>query len=219
MKIKLENREVVGKKVKALRAQNIIPATIFGPKVESINVQIESKVLDKVFAKSGFSKFIDVEMPNGKHIKALIKEITRNPLKDTYFDASFYAVDDESKITVEVPVIIDDESPAVKQNLGFLVQQLETIRLHCLPKDLPENIHITIASLEKPGDSITVGDIKLEENVDLDSSMDATTAVAYIASAQKEEVEETPVEEAAATEGSEAAPANAEVSEGGAKKE
>ena len=147
MKIKLENREVVGKKVKALRAQNIIPATIFGPKVESINVQIESKVLDKVFAKSGFSKFIDVEMPNGKHIKALIKEITRNPLKDTYFDASFYAVDDESKITVEVPVIIDDESPAVKQNLGFLVQQLETIRLHCLPKDLPENIHITIASL------------------------------------------------------------------------
>jgi hypothetical protein len=51
---------------------------------------------------------------------------------------NFYEVDENSKITVDVPVNLLGEAPAVKQNLGFLVQLMYTLALYCLPKYLPD---------------------------------------------------------------------------------
>jgi large subunit ribosomal protein L25 len=200
MKINAQKRDVTGKKVKNLRAEGKVPGTVYGPKFESTNVVVDAKELRKAYKELGLTNFADVEIDGAKPVKVLIKEITIHPIKDNIEDVSFYAVDEDRKLTVAVPVIIHGEAPAVKLNLGFLMQQLNTITVHCLPKDLPHSIEVNINSLEKPGDSISVGSISLPENVELNSNMEATSAIVYIAAPQKEIVEEavTPAADAAA---------------------
>jgi large subunit ribosomal protein L25 len=210
MKITAKKREVLGKKVKNLRNEGLVPASVYGPKMDSMNIQIDAKDFRKVFKDSGFSKFIDLEVEGDKSRKVLVKNLDIHPLKDHYVHVGFYLIDEDTKITVEVPVHVLGNSPAVKNNLGFLVLQLETIKLHCLPKDLPQYVEINIDGLEQAGNSINVGEVVLPADVELDSSMDSSTSIIYIASAQKEEVEEVvaPVEgaEAPVAEGA-AAPA------------
>lgn len=198
MKIKAQKRELLGKKVKRLRLDGIVPASVFGPKKESSSIQLDKKDFIKLFKTVGYSKFFDLEVEGDKAAKVLVKDIQKHPVNDTLISVSFYQVDEDSKITVEVPVEFTGESPAVRQNLGFLIQQASTIALHCYPKDLPNHLEVDLSTLVEPGDAITVGDIKLPENVDLDSSMEVTAALVYIGTGQKEET----------------APAVAEVAEG-----
>ncbi len=225
MTLKAKLREITGKKVKHLRNEGKTPASIFGPKVEAKNIEFNAKDFLKLFDKVGYSKFFDLELEgNDKKMKVLVKDINFHPTKDFVIDASLYAIDEDRKINVEVPIVLTGESPAIKNNLGFLVQQMDTLRVYCFPKDLPDHFEVSIETLENTGDAISIEDgIKLPEDVELDSSVDETSAVVYIAAAQKEIVEETPVEAegegeegtegAESTEGSESAESTEEAKE------
>jgi large subunit ribosomal protein L25 len=217
MKLKAEKREVSGKQVKNLRAEGYIPASVYGPKLQSQNVQLDNKEFVSVYAKAGQSKFIDLELDGGKHIKVLVKDVNMHPLKDYYFDVQLYAVDEDTKLTVDVPVELTGEAPAVKQKLGFLMTPMATVAVHCLPKDLPTQFVLDVSKLENPGDTVSVSDIQLPEGVEFDSSVDPASAIAYISLPQLEIVEEvvTPVEGEEGTEGE----AATEGTEGEEKKE
>lgn len=213
MKLHAEKREVAGKKVKGLRKQGVVPASLFGAGIEPTNIQVNEKELKKIYEKAGQSRFIDLEVGESKPAKVLIKEIAIHPIKDNVLNVGFYKVREDRKITVEVPIAFEGVSPAEAQKLGFIVHQMEELAVHCFPKDLPTGFTVDISTLEKPGDSISVSDIQLPEDVELDSSIDPSSAIIYVAAPQKEEeiVEEAPVEgeegaegEAATTEGGEA---------------
>ncbi len=190
MKIEAENRELTGKKSKTLRTQGLVPGVVFGPNIQPKNVQVDKKALAALFKKVGHSKFFDLDVEGQKPSKVLIKEIAIHPLTDEFLNVNFYQVAEDRKITVEVPINFIGDAPAIKLNLGFLITPMESIMLHCYPKDLPTELTVDISTLANTGDAITVGDIQLPENVELDSSMDASSAIVFIAAAQKEEVEE-----------------------------
>lgn len=199
MKLKAQKREILGKKSKNLRKDGLVPASVFGPKRASTSIQVNKKELQTVFKKVGGNKFFDLEIEGeARPAKVLVKEIKIHPVTDEYMDVSFYQAAEDRKLNVEVPVVVNGEAPAVKQNLGFLISQFDAITVHCLPKDLPSSIEVDISNLNQPGDAITLDSIQLPEGVEWDSSVDPTSAVVYIASFQKEEVEEAPaVEEGA----------------------
>jgi large subunit ribosomal protein L25 len=203
MKLEAQKREITGKKVKNLRSEGLVPATVFGPKKPSENIQINKKDFIKLFKKVGYNKFFDLLVAEDKPAKVLVKEIQKHPVNDNLISVGLYQVAEDRKITVEVPVEFVGESPAVKQNLGFLITQMDTVAINCFPKDLPSIFTVDISVLANPGDAVTVGDIKLPEDVTLDSAMDATSALVYIGTAQKEEEAapaEAPAEGAAPTE-------------------
>lgn len=211
MKLTAQKRELSGKKVKNLRKNGLIPASVFGPKKASSNLQVNTKDFSKLFKEVSFNKFFDLEIENEPKFKVLIKEVQKNPVTDQILSAAFYQVAEDRKITVDVPLRFIGESMAVKQNLGFLIAQYTTIKLNCFPKDLPSEIVVDLVALETPTDTILVSSIKLEEGVTLDSSIDPESAIAYIGTAQKEEaleaksVEATPVVEETVVEGAVAA--------------
>jgi len=188
MKIEAKKREVIGKKVKNIRSTGLVPAAVYGPKKASANIQVDKKDFIKIFKEAGFNKFVDLVIEEEKASRVLIKDVQVHPISFEIKSISFYQIDEDRRITVEIPVTFVGESPAVKQNLGFLIHQLDTIAVHCLPKDLPSNLKVDVSTLEKPGDAITVGQLFLGEGVELDSGMDKTTAITYIGTAQKEEV-------------------------------
>lgn len=190
MKLHADSRTVLGKKVKTLRAEGLIPATIYGPKRASTNIQIDRKEFVKAFKAAGFSNFIDLEVGSEKAVKVLVKDFDKHPVNDQILDASFYQIDEDSKISVDVPIHFLGEAPAVKNNVGFLVTAMDDIALYCLPKDLPSSIEVDISNLNEIGDSISVTDLKLPEGVEYDSEVDTTASLVYIAAPQKEIVEE-----------------------------
>jgi len=194
MKLQANKREITGKKVKNLRSEGLTPASVFGPTKKSENIQMNKKDFIKLFKNVGYNKFFDLEIDDAKPVKVLVKEIQKHPVTDSLISVALYQVDENRKITVEVPVTFIGEAPAVRLNLGFLIHQMDAVAVHCFPKDLPTGFDIDITKLENAGDAVSVGDIKLPEDVEFDSSMDETSAIVYIGTAQKEEEVVAPVE-------------------------
>lgn len=205
MKLQSEKREVTGKKVKGYRAEGKIPASVYGPVRESTSITVDAKTFRKTFEDVGYNKFIDLEIEGeSKPSKVLVKEVQIDPLKDQIISVSFYQVDEDRKITVDVPLILVNEAPAIKQNLGFLVQSMDTVSLICLPKDVPDELIVDISTLDATGDSILLSSLALPDGVEFDSSEDPQNAIVYIAARQKEEeVEETAAEGEEGEEGAE----------------
>lgn len=195
MKLKADKRDIVGKKVKTLRNEGKLPAAVCGPLKESESIVIDAKEFSKLFDEVGYNKFIDLEIPGEKKpAKVLIKEIQMDRLKDEYISVSFYQVDEDRKITVEVPIELEGEAPAVKRNKGFLVQNMYSVPLYCLPKDVPGEFTVNIEGLAETGDFIALETLELNEGVEFATGVNPRMSMVYIAARQKEiVVEETDV--------------------------
>ncbi len=196
MKITAHKREIQGKKVKTLRNQNLLPASIYGPKREPMMLVLDPKEFEEVFKKAGTNQLVTLEIEaEGYRAPVLIKEVQEDFLKQEYIHVSFYEIDPTSKIVTQVPVLFEGVSPAVKNNLGFLVTPINEVEVRCLPKDIPTNFVVDTSNLKEVGDNIMLSDIKVPEGVELVDIEVTSTAIAYIAPPQKEIIEEEVVEE------------------------
>lgn len=214
MKIKLNKREALGKKAKALRAQNLVPANVYGPSREPINVAFTPKEFRQAFSHAGYNQLVDAEIEGEETVKVLFKEVQMDALMDTPIHVSFYQVDMNKPINTTIPVEMEGVSPAVKNNIGLLVAPFDSLDVVCLPTAIPEKFVINVGKLENIGDSVHIDEIELPEGVKWDSNVDERDAVAYIAAPQKS-IEEEEAEEAAAAEAAaEAAGETTEEAEG-----
>jgi large subunit ribosomal protein L25 len=207
-----EPRTVKGRDVKKLRVQKIAPANVFGKKIESLNVQVSDKEFIKLFKSVGESTLIYLEVNGEKESRpVLVSEVTRHPVSGQILHITFHQVDLKEKVTANVTVKLSGESPAEKEKLGILVQQLDEIEIEALPTDMPENITVDISILETVGTSIIVRDLKLD-SAKLAIKTDLDTIVVKIEELAKEEVVAPPptpevaVGETAATEETVASP-------------
>ena len=193
MKIKATKREIVGRKVKTLRNEGLLPASVYGPDRDSLSITIDDKEFKSLYKEIGYNKMADLVIGDTKESsKVLVKEIQRHPIRDEILHVSFYEIDMKKKIIVDIPVIIQGESTAVKNNLGFLVNPIESISVFCLPSNIPGEITVNIDSLENVNDTIAIGAIKLPEGVEWSSSVNEETVVVRVAPPQKEIIEEIP---------------------------
>lgn len=181
LKLKTEAR-----KSGAARVAGLIPAVIYGPKIESISISVPEKELSKLWKEAGESTVITLETETGNQ-DVLINEIARDPVSDTIIHADFYAVDKNKKVGVEVPLEFVGVAPAVKEFGGVIMKIAHEIGIEALPKDLPHAIEVDLSSLTALEDHITAGDIKLPPGVTLTASAEEIIA---IVTAAKEETEE-----------------------------
>lgn len=193
MLLKADKREVVGKKVKQLREQKLLPAVLYGPNRKSLSIVLDPMEFSKLFKDVGYSKLFDLDLNNEK-IKVLVKDLQKNPLTDEFIHIDLYQVNMKKEITAEIPLDFTGESFAVKNNIGLLVHPSVSISVTCLPGDLPASLEVCLDVLKEIGDSILAKDIKLPEGVVLANDVLPESSVAYIAAPQKT-VEEEPTSE------------------------
>lgn len=195
--LKSEKREMFGRKVSRLRKSGLIPANVFGKKIESQAITVDAKEFAEVFKKAGETQLIEL---NGKSV--LVSNLQKDPISDMFIHVDFRQVDLTEKIEAKVPVILEGESPAEKQNLGTVVQQVTEIEVEALPAHLPENITVDISELTEVDQAIYVKDLKVDKDVEVKTDMESI--VVKVEPPTKEEVVEAPVVaegEAVATEG------------------
>jgi large subunit ribosomal protein L25 len=135
--LKASKRDVVGKKVGALRRQGKLPAVLYGRNLEATAIMLDAREGSQTLSHLTSSSLVTINL-EGKEYLTLVKERQRDFLKNRLVHLDFNAV---------------------------MVTGLTEIEVECLPADLPERIVVDISGLDKIGDSVRVRDVVLSDKV------------------------------------------------------
>lgn len=163
--LNLDLRTLQGKKVKQLRREGMVPAVVYGPGVEPVNVQAPFNVMEKVIRDAGKHTPVHLTIGSKKEI-AMIKDVELDHVRGIALHVSFHAVNRNEPVNAVVPIRLIDQGESVAEKAGLIVlQALDSIEVRALPLSLPEALEISIAGLKEAGEQITLADITLPENV------------------------------------------------------
>jgi large subunit ribosomal protein L25 len=192
-------RAVLGKGVRHLRRQGIVPANVFGKDVESTAIQLDAREFQRTLKSHGSRNLFDLSIEGeGKARPVLIRALSRRGGMGEVDHIDFYQVDPRRPITTSVALNFTGEAPAVKDLAGTLVTLVETVVVRCLPLAIPEGIEADISKLVGFDVSLTVGDLAVPEDVEIVT--DPSVAIATVM-APRLRTEEEAEEAAAAPEG------------------
>ena len=165
--LKVEARELQGKKVKALRKQGLTPGVVYGGDMEPMAIQADSQEVRKVVDAAG--KHTPVNLTGNKRRIAMIKDIDFDPTKyGVVRHIAFHAVKADEPVTTTVAIHLVGEGESEAEKAGLIVlQALDKIEIKALPMDLPEALEVSIVGLKEAGDRVTVGDIIMPAGVEL----------------------------------------------------
>ncbi|SRR6056297_2347927 len=183
-------------KASQLREQGMIPIIMYGPAIENQSLKVKKGDLEKVYNQAGEYSLVDLKVADSEPVKILIKDIQRDSVKEDILHADFYQVKMDEKITTEIPINFLGESKAVKELGGFLVKNLYSIEVECLPGDLVDEIEVDVSRLETFDDLIRLKDIEAPKGIEFTGDMEEM--VVNVTPPEEEEEEELPEDEAAA---------------------
>jgi large subunit ribosomal protein L25 len=188
--LSVTKRTLTGRKVKLLRRQHQIPANIFGKKITSTPITLDSLVFKKLFQSAGETTLLELNLEGEtKPRPVLIASVQHHPVTGEFIHVDFHQVDLTEKVTAKVPLEFVGESPAVKEQGGVLVHVISEIEVEALPAELPDSFKVDLSALKAIGDSLTLAELKLDRSkvtIDLDDSETIVT----IQAPKEEEVEE-----------------------------
>jgi large subunit ribosomal protein L25 len=212
-KIIFEKREILGKKNKRLFDEGYIPAVVYNSKGDSTNIKITRSFATKIMSEVTSATVLDAEY-DGKSMKVIVKEIDVNPFTERIRHISFFEIDEKQEMTFTIPFKIVGVAPAVKNNLGILVEVLSSIDVRGKLSDLVPFIEIDVTKLEHPGQSISLNELELPKSLELINDDLAETTIVTITELQEEVVIEEPeAEEEEEIEGEEVEGEEGEVKE------
>lgn len=174
--LKVEKREITGKKVQSLRDAGKVPGVVYGAEADNINLSADYLAFEKAYAKAGESTLINLKINDSEEIPVLIHEVTYNLVSNKIEHVDFYRIKYGQKLTAHVELEFIGESKAVKELGGILVTNIEEVEIECLPKDLISKIVVDLAELKNFDDSINVRDLKVPESVKILTGMDDVVA-------------------------------------------
>jgi len=156
-----DRREQFGKNSnRRLRVQGQIPAVMYGHAMESVEVSVNPKDLDRILhSETGRNTIFALEV-GGEAQDVLIKDYQLDPIKGYLLHADFQAVAMDEQMVFEVPVQVVGTAKGVVEG-GILDTVMREIQLECLPGNVPDNILVEVSELEI-GDSIRVGDLSID---------------------------------------------------------
>jgi large subunit ribosomal protein L25 len=166
LKIKATKRDVLGKKTRFLRRQGITPAHLFGHSLESLALQCDSNELKKIVAHAGTTRLVSLSVEGEKEAKnVFLREIQKDTLTRELLHVDFYQIRKGEKMTMDVPIVLVGEAPALKGKGRILSRGTTVLRLECLPEKVPPQIEVDISILAELDQSIHVKDIHLDPDI------------------------------------------------------
>ena len=196
--LQVSQRSGVGRTaLKAVRKAGRVPGILYGKAkdsgVRSRTIQIDAKKLQSVLHSSTSENvLVDVEFTDetGKKVDsglALLQDVQHHALEDYIIHIDLHEIAQDEILHAEVPVTSVGEPDGVKNGGGLLETMLRTLRVACLPRDLPELFTFDVSHL-KIGQSVHVSDLKLPEGVKVSNPPELPVFSVF---APKEEVVET----------------------------
>lgn len=216
-------RERTGKSGAAkVRRDGRIPAVIYGKDMTPVSVEVEPEALKNALSKEAQRNTlleISIDKSDIGPALSIIKDVQKDPLtgKTTHIDLQ--SIDRNTALRVEVPVEFTGRSQGIRD--GGILEAIErTIRIKCLPENIPDKIEIDITNLDI-GDSLHIRDLSVGSGLEVLNNPDdpvvmviapraaisqAATQAAEDAEGEEQTGEEETAAEEEATEGEEESP-------------
>jgi large subunit ribosomal protein L25 len=184
--LKVSKREVLGKQVKKLREQGIVPANLYGHGKASQALQVDAKELLRAITRAGGGGLVFLKIgTRGRAQPAMTREVQRHPRTSRLLHVDFQSVLLTEKVRTEVPLHFEGVAPGAKE--GVLIHEISSLAVEGLPEALPHAIVVDISGLAEVGQAIKVSEVSLPKGVS--ALVDPETVVAKIeAPARVEEV-------------------------------
>ena len=176
-KLEAQQRNTFGKQsTRDLRKEGGVPAVLYGRAQDTLAIQVNARTFKQFLRTYGENVIINMEVGAGNTETVIIKEIQRHPVdKQTLLHADFIRISLDEPVTSAVPVVIVGSPPGVQEG-GVLEIPLRQVTLHCLPMQMPNDITIDVSHLEI-GDSVTVSELTLDEEIDILDEPERTIAM------------------------------------------
>jgi large subunit ribosomal protein L25 len=194
-------REVLGKKVKALRRSGVTPANIYGHNVDSVAIQVSTDELKHVIKTAGRNEIVYLRLDGDEPRPTFVRDIQHHPIADRILHVDFFQISLKEKVRMDVPIHVIGLAPAVDTFGGILVTSLDHISVEALPTDVPSSIEIDVSGLAEIDQAVHVSDLDIPEDVTL--LTDPEQVIAKVSPPAVEIVEEVEEEEGEAAEGEE----------------
>ncbi|MEP6753614.1 MAG: 50S ribosomal protein L25 [Candidatus Dormiibacterota bacterium] len=188
MQLKASTRTLLGKASRRLHGEGKLAGIIYGHNATPTPLVLDRLEFQRVFVKSGRTHLVDLLVDGERTEKVLVREIQTHPRRLGPIHVDFYQVSLEEKITVEVPVHLVGESAAVKRGDADVLQPIHTVRVECLPTDIPEAFEVDLAPLEDVESEFRISELKVPKGVTV--LMDGEDLVVKIVHRRELKVEE-----------------------------
>jgi len=191
LKFTAQPRTLVGRRVRQLRRQGLVPATLYGKTLAAQNLQFAERTFERVIQAAGFSQLVQVDVEGGSTHDVLIRAVHRHPVTHSFMHVDLYAVDLTVKQQVQVPVHSTGKPEALVTGL-MVLQSLEHINLEALPRAIPTRLDIDITHLT-PDNPITIAQLPVIDGVEYLNEPEEAIFMMIVTRAE-EETEEEPTE-------------------------
>lgn len=179
-------RDILGKQVRALRNQGIVPAVIHDHGKPSVHVQADSVAAYKAFKQAGKHHPVQLSVAGKKYI-AMIKVAEFEPRKQQLTHLVFNAVSATQKVEAEVPIhpqydAGNESSPAERNGL-LVISNIDVVAVKALANKLPDALYYNAETLIEAGDHVTIADLVVPADVEIDADNTQTIATVFEPSA------------------------------------
>ncbi len=161
--LKAETRKGRGKGVaRKLRKEGSIPAVLYGKDIEPTAIAISAREWTVLTRHMRRNVILNMELRTNEGIEkrpVMIKDIQKDFLGNDTFHIDFLQVSMERTIEIDIPIHLTGAAKGTVDD-GIIEQHLRTVRVECLPTQIPEKIEVDITDLGI-GDSFHVRDISL----------------------------------------------------------
>ncbi|WP_100405935.1 50S ribosomal protein L25/general stress protein Ctc [Bacillus solitudinis] len=173
-----------GSATRKVRKEGYVPGILYGNKIESQPVSVESVEFIKMVREVGKNGLFSLDVNGKAKHQVMIHDLQRDPIKNEYTHIDFFEVDMTSEIVAEVAVHLSGEAPGANEG-GVVSHLLYNLSVRCLPSEIPEEITVDISSLNI-GDSIQVADIRKTMKVEITNEDEETIVTIQPPAVEKE---------------------------------
>lgn len=165
-----------GKKTKSIlrnvRKSGKVPGIVYGKETDNLPIAVDEVEMTKILRDEGNYAVLKLDVEGNKTYQVMVYDFQKDPIKDSLLHIDFKTIRMDEPVHSEVPIEIVGEAAGTKEG-GVLQQTLRVLEIRSLPDKRPDSIQCEVESLNI-GDSLTVADLKVPEDVEVLSDPEET---------------------------------------------
>jgi large subunit ribosomal protein L25 len=155
----------------------MIPGVLYGGG-ENIPLTLKPQELLKILTSGENTIFqLEIDGEAGGDRQAIVRDLQRDPLKETLLHADLYRISMDVELTVSVPIVLQGMSREVSDVGGVINQLLHEVDIQCLPSLIPHELTVDVAHLGL-GEVLHVRDLPVLQGIQV--LVDADEVVAAV---------------------------------------
>lgn len=180
MKLKMSTRSAGKGDAKRIRREGNIPAILYGDQKAGQTVTVEGEEFKAAIRKlkPGLLATTVFELEDGQNkYKAIIKDVQYHFTTYAVEHIDFTLLTDNKPVSVNVPISLAGVADCAGVKLGGFVRQVaRTLRVSCLPKDIPQEFVLDVRDLNI-AQSMKLSQITMPANIRPMAKMDEIAVV------------------------------------------